>query len=414
MTFSKKKLVLDQILAYTLAAGLFVQLSGRLWLPDNYATVTYLLFFIPSIIAFIQWRSDFLELISRIDNFLLFSLTALFIWIALSTLWSTPHDDQIENFVYSAKILLFIFIYILSIALLYKRDLKFLNIAILSSLAVLTVASTITVIYYFIVLDYPIRFHNRIHSIGYGSWNLQLNSVVAAIYYGSFTVVAFILSTNKQFSRVTRALILIGGFICLVFTFLTWTRTAAVGLAGAAIAYTWWQYGWRRTGLLLSSIALGIAVLAATMPWFEQYIYRSGFGSWRPEIWLATWEASLDNIAFGTGFNTDSHLTVSRTVENKVQTIVVPHAHNFYLQIFYWSGAVGVLLYLAVLLRAIQLTWRTKHDFYCLLSFVSLLYFCVVQTFDVYSIFVRPSYYWACIWLPMGILLGCSSKQEYP
>ncbi len=390
-----------------MATGLTIQLGGIVWLYENYATMVYLLFFIPTLYALFRWHNSFQELLRQNDKPLLFSLIGLLFWVNISSLWSGPENLDIGRFLFVVKVNLLILIYISGVALLAKRYPEVIRLSVFTALLTTAIISCIVVVNNYLISGKEIDSIVRIEQVGIGNWTDDLNPVVGGIYFGAFTLIACFLFIDNKFNNIMKALIFICGILCLTYMLLTWTRSSLVGLGFVLFAVCLWK-GKRQYCLLFAAFTFTVTIiLLLSIPTtIKDYFLRGGFGSWRPQFWQAVLDKSLENLYFGTGINEELHLTAKRVVNGMLETKAVPHAHNFYLQLLYWCGLPGLALYLTMLARLFSVAYRAKADQYVTLAVAILSYFLIVQFFDVYSVFTRPHYYWPCIWFPVGILVG--------
>ncbi len=397
----------DRILSYVMAVGLMIQMSGVVWLFDNYATMVYLLFFIPALYAFFRWRRDLKMLLIRVDKHLLIVLVALLVWVSMSALWLDPARIDVHEWKFAFKVSSLILIYVLGVALLTSRAPECVYKALVGALVVMAIVGALSVIQDYIIIGKEVNSSIRIDRVGINHWSSALNPVVGGIYFGAFSLIAGLLFIDEAAERRIKAVIFICGFCTLSYMLLTFTRTSLVGLGTVTAALCFWK-GQTRHHIVLGSIAcVGLLVLMVAVPHqLQEYFYRGGIGSWRPQAWQAILHESMKNLYLGVGVNQELQLTVQRTLNGQREMHLLPHAHNFYLQMLYWCGLVGLGLYLLLLVKLLVVGLRNRTDHYSLIALSVLVYFAIVQVFDVYSIFTRPSYYWPCIWLPTGILIG--------
>ncbi|MGI1677504.1 MAG: O-antigen ligase family protein [Cellvibrionaceae bacterium] len=250
-------------------------------------------------------------------------------------------------------------------------------------------------------------------TIGLLDWKYNYNPVVIGIYFGliSTMCLATLVKRPLTFNRPywIWLFISIAMLAILGVTFLSRTRTALVGISFFIAVMLLIEKKYYTTFFLIAigSICI-VAGLIFDIAQIKSYVLRGGFGSWRPEIWQVSFNQSLDHFWIGSGMGSDTIYTVPR--EELVST--QNHSHNFYLQMFAWSGFTGLFLYVALILRSLVLGFKAKQLQLGYLALSCLTYFLAVQIFDVHNIFTASSYYWPCIWLHIGILLGLSDKIQ--
>lgn len=396
-----------KILVGWLALGVSVQISFVLLPIGNYPTLVYWLFYAPCLILLLWQRRAFIVLIRSADLALVVMFFSLLVWITLTTLWPNAGTGMENPFLQSLKHALLIVLYSMGVGFLAYQAPGILIVVLVTSTIVVALTGLVSAIDQFVLHNLPIS--SRLSTVGIGNWKDALNPVVAGVYFGTFAVLAggFILyDVDRLLPRATLALCFV---LCLAAMLLTGTRTALVGFLGAGLSYLIIQRKlWTTATLGLACVLISIQGIFFESGYLHDYLARGGIGSWRPEIWLASLRESLNHFLIGSGMWRDFQLTAIRGEANSVQ----PHSHSFYLQLLNWTGIVGLGLYMALLGRTSVLGHRRRDQPLAMAAFLALVYFMVVQIFDVYDIFTAPSYYWPCVWLPIGIVVGVSARRS--
>ncbi|MGH1472163.1 MAG: O-antigen ligase family protein [Cellvibrionaceae bacterium] len=401
--------MLNNILGFGLAA----QIGLVFWPIGNYATIVYLTFYLPILIIAITQRVQIISLIKNVDRRLFLSLLALLFWVSISTLYARQTTDHISLLRESLKHNFLIFLYVFGIAYLTALSKRTLIFAIYIAIFFAGLLAIITIIDRFVINDLPIK--ARMMHLGIYNFKKMYNPVVIGIYFGGISIItAGVFKFNKTQNKLTIGFLVVHLVLLLLMAYMSGTRTALVGLIAACIFYA----GFIRKHFLaalffcaLTPILISLAFLF-DIKVIESFVLRGGLGSWRPQIWDASFTEALKHPWIGIGFGSETNLEVIRENVTSIQT----HSHNFYLQLLTWCGILGLATYLACLFAAFKLPSPKKDNqitahLYSF-SFVMLCYFLVVQIFDVHNIFTSPSYYWPCIWLPFGILLGLSYENK--
>lgn len=407
-TFS---LLAIRTLTYWLALGLALQIGLVFWPIGNYATTVYLGFYLPFLLLLMVDCSGFQRLVVESDSVLLFNLLILLCWVVISTLWSIEQETNLSITLDTLKYSILILTYTLGIAYLAKFRPQLILAALYLSIILAAIISTLTVVNLYVLEERGLT--TRIFKVGIKQWAKLDNAVVVGIYFGGLTTIAAALSVQKL-PRTTlewaeTALLALSSLCCFSLTLFSWTRTAFVSLWATVLVY------------LLATKKIKTAVTFATTTgmvfafavfnssnFLNKLINRGGLGSWRPELWYATWQASLGHFWLGSGAGSESVIIATRGKSE----IVESHGHNFYLQFLYWTGVIGLSMYLCMLGRVFLDAHRVRKSRLGTMCFVLLAYFGTAQLFDIYNIFNGPSYYWACIWLPIGITLGLTAHQS--
>ncbi len=400
-----------KILTPWMATGLTAQLGLVFWPISNYSTLVYLLFFLPLLISFVLEHKNFVRLFLATPNRLIsIILLALLTWVMFSSLWTNLEDTQnLELFAKTLKINILIVSYILGIAYLTDRSPKLLFTCLVSSSLLVAIIALISLFNQFILKDQVLT--TRISAFGIGEWITTSNSVTAGIYVGMFSVLsgAMLITPSIRKSLGLSMLIGVTFAICLSTAYFTGTRTALVALlislAISLLLFRKWFFLLILCASIISLICYG---LLEESSYLNSYLLRGGVGSWRPQIWIAALDAGIDNFWIGSGMWGSSELIVTR----KDITTTMPHSHNFYLQLLNWSGVIGLFLYATLITLTIKLGTSMLNKPLVFMAMLVLFYFIFVQIFDVYNIFTKPSYYWPCVWLPLGIIIGHAFKLE--
>ncbi|WP_460234004.1 O-antigen ligase family protein [Aurantivibrio plasticivorans] len=217
---------------------------------------------------------------------------------------------------------------------------------------------------------------------------------------------------NRLTGHIITASCVLAALTFVATTTLTGTRTAILGLVIAS-CFAQWASG-RHLSLTLI-VAIGFWVLAVAL--FDEtnvlnkLLNRGGFGSLRPQIWHESLTKSVDSWFAGAGMWSDSTINISKADGSLSKQ---PHAHSAYLQLFHWTGAIGILSYASIYARSSFLCFGSRHTILGGTSLLLLCYFASVQMFDVYSVISKPNQYWVCVWLPIGIILGITATHTYP
>lgn len=407
----------DRLLLFWLSSGLAVQLGLVLWPIGNYATLVYLLFYLPIVlIVTLRWKRV-CEIVNRADRPLLLTLGGLMIWVPLSTLWATPPEETPWiNFVDTVQSVVLISLYILGISYLVNESRKAFQYALLAGLALAAFLALGSLLNYSAELkaksSWPLG-SVRLSSLGFGAITERSNSVPVGIYFGCLASLGTVLGLwwRKSGNHIVAVLTAVLVLFCLITTLFTWTRTAFLGLVGGGLLALWLCGRPRLAGLLtLTGLIAAVVITLLRYEEITTFLMRGGIGSMRPAIWGASLKASFSHLLYGAGLGSDSGLIVQSGGKSFPQ----PHSHNFYLQIFFWCGLVGLAFYLAVLGRTYAFTLSKRDQLAGSLGSVLLGYFLIVQMFDVYNVFTNPSYYWPGVWLPVGVAFALPGRAKGP
>lgn len=394
-------------LAIWLAIGLIVQTSFALVPIGNYATLVYWLFYAPFLALLILFPLRITGLIHNADRLLVVVFLIFILWTATTTLWAETEATSLAIFLEFAKRALLITFYVLGAAYLAFYHPAVLRIALISASVVVAMIALASIVFHYGMQDAPLS--RRLAVFGYEKYGGdQTNAVVTGIYFGLFSALSFAFIATAKRTTIKAFLWMCSG-LCLVAVAFTGTRTASLALLLSFLLFLILQ---KRFLLAVSIATILVAVstlgyLVESFP-LHDYFARGGLGSLRPQIWAASLKESTSHFWFGNGLWRDFGLPV--VVEGLQSPSIQAHSHNYYLQLLNWTGLIGLCLYLVLLVRSLMLSYQARHIQLAGASLLAISYFVVVQLFDVYDIFTNPSYYWPCLWLPLGVLAGTLAR----
>ncbi len=384
------------ILEKWLALGLFIQLLGSLVFDHGYRTWVYFGFYLPLILLFlVNWKNILSEL--KINSTLYLLLFSFIFYYSLSNLWSD--NSNLSN---ELKASLLCILYIVGVSIISKKE-QLLYITLSATLIYVALFSLL-----FIVQNYLINnqeLNHRLSNTGFEGWNSLNHPQVFAIYLGTFFTLGIMLLRIKTPS-IIKIILFIASILILIAAFFTYSRTMWIALFFTLLCYlyinkyhTILRYG---TLLLLSSSTIILFIFPEI---FDRFIYRDGL-SFRPQNWLLTLSYIVDKPLLGYGSNATFHYTVTQMVNGIKLSCIIPHPHNLYLSIFYFSGLIGLTLYLAMLTKLLVSVKKYLHDDFVWLALGILLFSLSVQLFEIAEIVTKPNKYYMIMWLPIGIFIG--------
>lgn len=387
-----------------LGLGLFVQLSGLLYNNDGsrYATQTYLLLFLPSLVLLL-WRRLALDIWRQMPGVVFLSLLA---WVLLTG--STNDGSQSEP-AHWLKIIVLILLYVFAVASLVRHESAFTWLLV-AVVAMAAVFAWLTLYYQFDVLDKPLeykalRYRGRLSELGWRGLADLNHPIIAGLYYGVFAVLLTYLFVGLKVSGWQAGCLAVGMCGLLAYVLLTFSRGAWFSVAAGCLAVLL-LFPNLKSRVLAGVGALLLAAVAYLF-WPEiQNELKQGVSNrdliWNhwvarfPEFWLQGSGASAD---FSFKFPPPHKWSVV-------------HAHSLYLQLWYEYGIVGVSLFALLLLSLLWKGWVCRAQPLARLGLALLVFAMLAMVSDVYAIFHRPSPYWVLVWFPVGMLLGVQSRRE--
>ncbi|WP_460226135.1 hypothetical protein [Aurantivibrio infirmus] len=386
-------------------------LGLTVWPIENFATLYYLLFFLPSIIFLVGNFKLINRLFRNIDRKLFFSTILLLALINTSAFWN--EDKSLDVAASSFKITVMIFLFVLITAIITRYTPRVFPTLIYAIVVLVSILGIFTLIHHIEYIQNK-QITTRILQIGHAPALKVVNAATTGIYLGAIALFSIILLRNNLKNKLffSRASIPFLVFILILFVLICWTRSVFLGLY---VTFLICAANEKKGFLLVIAIAAPIASLILTFlidsPQIESIINRGG--DWRIQIWTTYIDSGLKDFWLGKGFLYNSDLTVSGMIDGNAVSVIHPHSHNFYIQLLYWLGFTGLSIYIYILIRVLNISFTNWTKFEAKIAFSVICYFMVVQVFDVYNIFTKPSYYWPCIWLPIGICFGIEKKYNH-
>lgn len=396
----------DFIVNYLLPLGLFVQMTGIIWLGrGGSVSQTYLWLIFPALIsALINWRSwKALK-----GNPLVILLLLLFAWATLSVSWSNTTDRDMMDVV---KRSLFILLYIYAVMRICSQPGKFEKVTLIAS-AVVAISAAIAIYNTFVVNDAPLSYRAiRLTSMGLSSdkgFADFLHPVIAGIYYGFFTCFLYTYLISKEQTKKTATYAGLCLALTLTYLLFTWSRGPILAaLASMGI------------GTLLirnkkSNVALvgGLMVAAITLASFWELIFSENVASsslnGRTYIWEATWNLlsqDIKTLLTGFGFDTQQRIVVSNH-------FIVDHAHSLPIQVAYLYGLVGFALFAGILLLTAKYIGQAALNKQWQLPLLLFVFGLVAMATDIGNLITRPNQFWLILWIPIGMALALRQQKQ--
>ena len=184
--------------------------------------------------------------------------------------------------------------------------------------------------------------------MGHGEWIDLGYPVIAGIYFAQFGVLAASLVALGHQNHSQNLVLMLVILVLLPYVFLTFSRTSWIAWA-VAICYLMVVFRHRAT--------IALATILACIAFVMIAIYQNEMAvevterqlSGRPQIWLWTLQHFLEHPLLGHGF---AH---SFWPEKPYA-----HAHNFFLQVLFEHGILGLTCYLFMLTSVFAGVWRYR------------------------------------------------------
>lgn len=389
---------------WALAIGLFIQLSGKIWIVSSSArnSQVYLWLLLPALVFILH--EVFFRKRCKVDlQYLPWVLFLL--WAALSTLWATGADSSVQSL---AKRALFLGLYLVAVNLLLNRYEAYFTRALIASVIVIALGAFLSLAYQYGVLNKPIAYRAfRIDRMGVGDFANFGWPVAAGIFYGAVAMFAMGLVLDRRSTSRQSLFWLIVFVILAVYVLMTGTRGAWFAVLGSCIFAVIIHRSKRGMWVLFFC---AIVTLAISVNVWDQIVVevQKRQLSGRGPIWVYYFEIMHGHWLFGHGLGTPFSYLWSNG------KTVSPHAHSLYLQQVYDSGLISLGLLVSGLVSLCYKSWCLRDTFWVRLAFPVLIYAVIAMMTDVERIVTRPGDYWTVFWLPVAILLSVPTRELFP
>jgi O-antigen ligase len=284
----------------------------------------------------------------------------LILWSAAGIFFALDRANSLHD-VLSHLLKYLTFLFLLITFYPSRRHLQALSWVVILSTTIFVIAA---LVHFYVILDHS--FAERLgYSVEYGGGRSFFE--MSANYLGFITVFAALLSMNQFFKedhRALKALLALCFIATVAATLLTQTRGAVIALVLAVILF---GIGNRR-GLVLAVLlpALIASVIFTTAGSRERFNMKSLQDNERIGIVLMYWGIIKEHPVKGIGFGMEllqkkEFMTpyYNRVPEAYRDPGYNVSPHNFYLDITVRLGAVGLLLYLAIIFTAFRMAWQS-------------------------------------------------------
>lgn len=391
----------SSVMLWALALGLFIQMSGKVWIVSGSARNTQIYFWLLLPALIFSLHKILFKRDVKID--IQYWPWMLFLgWVALSVSWGNGSEDGASL----AKRGLFIGLYLVAVNLLINRKEVLFRRALYAAVLIIAIGALMSLIYQYGVLHKPMGYRTfRIDRMGFGDLANYGWPVAAGIFNGAVAVWALGLAIDKRVGiKVSLCWMAVFAILAL-YVLMTGTRGAWFALVGGGLVSVVMQRSKRGYWGLGVSLVLALAVLFVL---WDQVIIdvqrrqlsgRSGIWEYYLSVMPGYW---LSGHGLGTPFV--YHWPDGRSVS--------PHAHSLYLQQVYDSGLVSLGLMLVGLAGIFYKAWTLRNNPWICVALPALVFALISMLTDVERIFTRPSDYWTVFWLPVAVLLALPSRQS--
>lgn len=380
-----KKDVFEQKMLSWASVGLLIFVSAFLWSPsrDGLQGIYYLAFFLP-MLSLLLFR---IPKFNEYGGWMTLSALIYAGFSALSSLWST-HPKDIGFFIFQWFVLA---VWLCGSSLLFvKRDIdiaKYLSWFVILG-AFISVA---TIIYYYGFVFVPSYAEPRLYG-----WNVFRNPNEIGAMCGVIALFALTLawqSTSIQWVSSFYLLVVAAG-VGLVTSFSRGALAAFLIMAIIALIIIRPPIKvWLPPLIILLAVLIFFIVLSHFSVDFGGRGIKIGE---RSLIWSSVLEKSRDNIFTGIGMTKNTSIIISNGD-------TFNHAHNAWLDTFYRTGLIGLLLVVWHLSTVIK---TMSCDRRLLPLYLWLGYGCICDLFDSRCFFWEIGAKWFFYWIPIGLIIA--------
>ncbi|WP_425917078.1 O-antigen ligase family protein [Pseudomonas sp. GWSMS-1] len=232
--------------------------------------------------------------------------------------------------------------------------------------------------------------------IGYGALD---NPLLSSHVFGFFCAfwLALSMTVNPSHSGLALAAALLMGMALLA----TGSRTpfVATALTCAWLIVACWNK--RSIWLLLSGV---LAVLALVLL-YPEVLSNRGL-SYRPELWANTLSMVAQQPWQGLGFGAHLELFLSG----------IPYSfrepHSFALGVLYYTGIIGLALWLAMHGLALFQCWKHRNNYLFIVCGALLVYGIGAGLTEGGGILPRPKEHWLVTWIPLALIAALTIRTQ--
>lgn len=385
----------EKVAAYA-SVGILVFLTSFFWAPTrDFMHVVYgLAFFAPVLLVLLLRKPNFNQYGGWFTGLALLYAG----YASVSTLWS-----EAPRFDFFAQHFVFLSVWLAGVAWLASRGQ--LNIERLCRVLIVTgaVASLVFQLI-FHVQGYPVGYATDVGTrLGLVGFGVTRNSNTIGFVFGATTLLAYVgwLESKGWRQAASRFGLLLLNTSAVLATqsrgpILALAFTLALGFALYRGPSRKWKTHLVATLLLFGGFAGAIHQQLIPNRWDSASLASSQ----RPEIWTYLVERSVESghILLGAGLPKTTRIYVPGAEDIMPN---LPHAHNAFIDAFYWTGLTGLLLMCAHMVYVLRY-WSCSPRMLPL--FLWFLFGCLTALVDRPGFFEHLTPQWFVYWIPAGLI----------
>lgn len=223
-------------------------------------------------------------------------------------------------------------------------------------------------------------------------WAVARNPVLVAQTWGVLVVLAYVLSLQSR--QVVASLAYLGlAMVLAVPALLSQSRWPVLGIiCVCALAWCLARPGRAR---LWQHLPVYLLVAGALLTMEPMRFWEARGLSYRDAIWSETWSYALQHPWLGAGYEKDGIIPL--------QVGPFHHAHNAWLDSFYWLGLAGLAIGLCHLVWVLR---ACRFDTLRLPLVLWFFYGCFCLLTDSRTLFWEINSKWFLYWIPAGLIVA--------
>jgi hypothetical protein len=392
----------NRVAAYV-SVGFLVFLTSFFWAPTrDFMHVVYgLAFFAPVLLVLLLRKPSFNQYGGWFTGLALLYAG----YASLSTLWSDS-----PRLAFFAQHFVFLSVWLAGAAWLASRTQ--LNIERLYRVLIVTGAiASVVFQLIFHAQGYPVGYATDVGTrLGLVGFGVTRNSNTIGFVFGATTLLAYVwwLESKGWRQAVGRFLLLLLNGSAILATqsrgpILALAFTLALGFA----LYRGPSRKWKTHlfAILLLFCGFAVAIHHQLIP--NRWDSASLASSMRPEIWQHMISKTVqEHLWSGEG------LVKTTRIHVPGQEAVLPfthHSHNAYIDAFYWTGSIGLLLMAAHLVYVLR-HWSNSPRMLPL--FLWFLFGCLTAMVDRPGFFEHLNPHWFVYWIPAGLIAALVTTEK--
>ncbi|MDP5208485.1 O-antigen ligase [Microbulbifer sp. 2205BS26-8] len=374
--------------------GLFLLLCGFYLAPKVSGVQTsFYLTLLPASLLLMLWRKDF----RFVCSWQFIAFLSLPIILALSTLWASGDNADVQREApYYWKLVLYLALFYAAIYFLLER---FGDAVLHQLLLALIAVGLFSGLMSLAVYGFADGFQ-RLHRIG--GISLQGNIDKTAMLFGFHSL--FCCYGIARTSQLWRILSWSGLCVSCIYVVLSQTKIP-IAMAGAAVLLaalitpSRLLKAWVLLALLVV-IPVTYLILFGDLP----LLHRGTAYSIRLELWGKVYDELMLSPIIGSGLVHKQFIEMGH---------LLPHPHNYLLDVARFSGLLGILACAWQGLGALSTVLSRKKLLSWIPGLVVVWFLFGVLAMLVYAQqpLVKPSYIWFFYWVPLAILLARSYRE---